>query len=112
LSTPSLSVELGGVTYQIPLPFLQVSGPVVLTPLIETDEQSRSIELRVGRWQVTHLDSGRRLPAVLGTEAVALRMAREFEADRGISWDSDDIEVQSWTAAWLEQNVSSAGGDR
>jgi hypothetical protein len=104
--------EVRGVEYQFPLPSQEVANEVVIHPLIEGDEASGAISLRTDKWVVSHLGHKRNIPFVLPDMAAAARVAREFEADPGISWLSDPADLESWAVARWERENTPSGGDR
>lgn len=111
-SIPARTMRLDGVDYELPVPFVEISGPVVVAPVMETSEDTRAVSIRMDRWEVLHLDAGLRLPMHLADMATAVRAARDFDADPGISWQSSETDFHTWVLTWLEQERARAGGDR
>lgn len=106
------TVHVGGVDYSLPMPFTEVADPVVVAPLMEVSEDGRSVSLRMDRWRVLNLDRNLQLPLHLADMATAVRAARGFERDTGISWHSSETDLSAWVLAWLEQERTRTGGDR
>lgn len=108
----SFSFWIGQGSFTMPLPCQFVSGPVAVTPVRAVDEQGQAVTLRLDRWQVLHSTRKQLLPMVFPSMAWAVRAARGFEDDPGISWDSPEVEIESWAATWAERANATRGGEQ
>lgn len=109
----SRTIRVADVDYDVALPFVEVADPVVVTPVMELGADGRSVSIRLDRWEVVHLDLNLRIPLVVGEMSGAVRVAREFERDPGVSWRSEPDELRRWAWSWAEgDNALDVGGDR
>ena len=107
----SRAVQIGENEFTVPLPCQFVSGSVALVPQMEVDEDSQALTWRMNRWTVQHTERKQVLPLSVAGMASAVRAARDFEADPGVGWHSDPVEIESWASAWAERENARMRGD-
>ncbi|WP_243790173.1 hypothetical protein [Saccharopolyspora gloriosae] len=105
------TVSVGDDSFTMPVPYQLIDGPVGVHPELYVNEGARSVAWRMDRWAVRNTELQRALPLSLMSMATAVRVAREFAADSGISWQSDEFELSAWSSAWVERNGTVSGGE-
>lgn len=105
------TARVGEDEFTVPMPCQFLDGPVAVVPQLDVDEQTPSLTWRLDRWTVTHTDRKQSLPVSTAGMAAAVRAAREFEADPGISWSSDEVEIGAWASAWVERENARMRGE-
>ncbi|GAA4828276.1 hypothetical protein GCM10025787_03260 [Saccharopolyspora rosea] len=108
IRVPTVACQVGDATYEFVAPGHRVGKDVVVRPALEVVEDS-SVQIRFDKWQVHHEALSAVLPLTLRSVSVAVQAAREFHDDQGISWDSPDAEIWSWSMAFAER-VNAGGG--
>ncbi|SDD94795.1 hypothetical protein [Actinokineospora iranica] len=97
-------VTINDVAYQVDRPLLMVGRNVALSP--DVSVQGAVVGFHMDRWCVIAFGdtagAGVQLPRYLGDQVVAARMARDFEGDPRIGWDSPEVEIEAWCVRWIE----------
>src|SRR5437764_6699984 len=94
---------IGDVAYEIPMALQQIDHELVIAPETVPSDDGQALVTRLDRWEVLNLDLNLRIPLWLPDMATAARVAREFTADPGVSWDSNPAEIEAWALAWLKR---------
>ncbi|GGM77387.1 hypothetical protein GCM10012275_55070 [Longimycelium tulufanense] len=102
--------EINGVMWEVPRPFLTVGDNLVISPLVEPHESS--LRVRLDRWQVLRLFPPLGLPVWVPSQALAARMARDFEHDPAISFQHSPDALEGWALRWYERNSDAEAAAR
>lgn len=102
-------VRIGDVTYGIPIGFVKVSDHPVVFVRPKIVPNGRVAEIQFDSWWVVNPEAGRELPAAAKDMDLAVRLAREFNADPAVSWSSTDEDMKAWLMAFIERYEA---GDR
>lgn len=103
------AVEVGGLTVEVPRPFVMIDGRLAVGPVIEAADGS--VKLRLDLWNPMWLTAqgSRVLPLSVRGQGRAVAAARAFDADPEIDWTSPDEDVLAWCHRWVARGT---GGDR
>ncbi|WP_433868459.1 hypothetical protein [Saccharopolyspora sp. CA-218241] len=107
---PQTTQTVRDVAYTLSIPAQPVTHSVMVRPLIEPDEDTNSIRVRLDRWMAFNDELCIHLPLYLVDMATAVRAALDFEGDPGIGWRSGHDELERWAMTWLKQDESRVGG--
>ncbi|WP_326567399.1 hypothetical protein VSH64_37025 [Amycolatopsis rhabdoformis] len=111
-ATRSVTCELavGDATVSFARPFVQIATHLAVTPIVEADDHG--IRFRLDAWcamNFGHAGPITILPLTIGNQAVAVAVAREFDADPTIAWTSPAADVLAWCQRWVARQN---GGDQ
>lgn len=94
-----------GHIVEVPIPYLPIGGDLVLTPFMAAEGES-NIRIDTTRWSPGYIGAKAsvRFPLNFGSEEVAIRVGRAFDADPTTSWDDKMAEMIEWFRGWGPAN--------
>jgi hypothetical protein len=109
VATASVTMPLpGGLTVEMAGPFVPLGNDLAITPVFEADGE-HAVRMRLDLWHPMHLNPVIRFPLSLKGQEIAVRIARDFDADPATRWDCTADEAMAWCLAWEAANTPATG---
>jgi hypothetical protein len=111
VSSPSKTMQLGeGTTVALPIPYIPIDNRLAIAPKLTADGETAAVRIDLTRWVPMYVspDLVSFLPLACPGQAMAVRAAREFDADPAISWQDSEDDMVRWAHAWIAAGTQSA----
>lgn len=84
------------LTVEMPIPFVPIGGGLAVTPTVTNDGDS-ALRIDLTRWSPAYvgIDVVAVFPGSFTSQSIAVKVAREFDADPTTSW-SDPASIRDW----------------
>ncbi|GAB1508187.1 hypothetical protein [Actinophytocola sp. KF-1] len=106
VAAPTITLTLGdGTTVEFPVPFVPVGGHLALVPRISVVGET-GVRVDLSRWSPAYVSAAHMVifPARFDSQAVAVRVARGFDADPATSWNDPRDQMAAWLREWGPAN--------
>lgn len=102
------TVLAGDLTVDMPIPFVALTDTLAVCPSIEADGDT-AMRIDFTNWAPLRYGAAgaARFPFRLNSQALAVRVARAFDADPAIDWSDTPERIEAWLTSWLAANTAS-----